>query len=306
MINIDEQNYKALLDKEAKYWGEIYREVIDAGIFPDLQIPFRKQKINAIWDDSELNFFVRGKYIQKILNMSSYKPKMECLELCCGAGSLALEAARRGAHVTGIDISFEAIQIGKNYQRKIKKQPSYGKIDLVVGDLNTLKLPEERYDIVFVWDGLHHILKIDHCISEVVKTLKDDGFFVVHDHVKPPKWAHMLKWAISMLLLIILPTEKKRKKKKKKQAQNEILISPFEDISGENIIKSISTKLKIIELQRYMSFSNYVVVRIPPNFKFRFGLIRIIMLLDAFFVYFHILKPEYFFVIAKKFASARA
>lgn len=311
MAKVDEQTYKELLGKEAKYWDKVSHDMLNAGQFPDLQIPFRKQGAQALWDDSEVNFFVRGKYLQKLLNICCYKSGIECLELCCGIGALTLEAARRDANVTGIDIASKAIQIGKNYQAKIQKQPNLGKVDLVVSDLNTIKLPEKKYNAVFVWDGLHHIIKIDHLVSEVVKTLKDDGVFVVHDHVSIPKWRRKLAMAISGLLLLILPTEKKFSTKikeiwiiilrRKKSAQYEkVLTSPFEDVSGENIIKSIRIKFKIVELHRYLSLSHYIAAKIRLDCKWRFGLIRFITVLDTFLTFFRILKPEYFFLVAHK------
>lgn len=44
------------------------------------------------------------------------EPGRDVLELCCGPGKLALEAAQGGAHVTEIDISPDVIEVGKRYQ----------------------------------------------------------------------------------------------------------------------------------------------------------------------------------------------
>lgn len=324
----EKRGYEEILAEESKYWGHRARARLKEGFVPDLQVAFRKKNSRALWDDSEINFFVRGKYITKLLNASCSKNGMKCLELCCGAGSLALEAARKGAHVTGIDISSEAVLIGRQYQAKISKQPISGKVNLIVGDLNAIRLPQKKYGSVFVWDGLHHISEIDHLVSEVSKTLQDDGVFVIHDHVSPPKWSRLLAWITSELISLILPTrdslstkfknESRRyfafilKKTKlhrpgrqgtKSQVSKEALTSPFEDVSGENIIDSVGRHFRITELERYSSISHLVVGRIRPDCIHKYGLIRFVCTLDAFLTSLRILKPEYFFLIARKGSS---
>ncbi len=281
------------------------------GQLPDLQIPYRKKQACALWDDTDVNLFVRGKYVKNILDLCCYKPGSECLELNCGPGVLALEVSRRGANVTGIDIASDAIQIAKDYQSKIIKQKNQGTINLFTGDLNTINLPEKQYDVVFVWDGLHHIAEIDHLVSEIAKTLKDEGVLVVHDHAGIPLWKRKLAEKTSRLLIHILPTENNYSKKirkvkdsilktNKKTQQEELLTSPFEGVSGENIIKSIKSKFKIVELQRYLSLTQHVAAKIQPDCRWRFGLISLIIVVDNLLSMLRILKPEYFFLIARK------
>lgn len=189
MLRTDERNYQILSKQEATYWGKTFKGMLDSGCPPDLQIKYRAEKPVALWDDSEVNTFVRGDFVSKIVNICCSKPGREVLELCCGAGALALEVARRGAHVTGIDISPEAIEIGKKYQAELGFE---GSIDLIVGDLNTTKLPKDKYDVIFAWDGLHHIANIDHLISEVTGALMPGGIFIVHDHAASSKKEHFL------------------------------------------------------------------------------------------------------------------
>ncbi|MGA3058965.1 MAG: class I SAM-dependent methyltransferase [Candidatus Bathyarchaeia archaeon] len=300
-----------MLDEESRYWGFIMHQDLEEGVVPDLRVPFRKQKAAFIWDDTEVNLFVRGKYIKKLLNVCSSKNNAQCLELCCGTGSLSLEAARRGADVTGIDCSSGAIFIGKQYEKEISKNYS-GKINLFVGDLNTIELPKKKYDSVFVWDGLHHITNIEYLVSQVSETLNDNGVFVVHDHVSAPKWQGVCAAIISELLILILPTcdnfsnkimsfiDSAKIHKNKSQINKVILSSPFEDVSGENIISSIRNQFKIAELKRYSCLSPNVVAKIRPNCKYRFGLIRFVCGIDTFLISLRIMHPESFFLIAHK------
>ena len=165
----DQKNYDELAGQEASYWGKRAKEKSEAGVIPDLQFRYRAEESENLWDDSEVEAFVRGGFVSKIMNVCCSKPGRDVLELCCGPGKLALEAARRGAHVTGIDISPEVIEVGKRYQAGLSFE---GSVDLVVGDLNKITLPREKYDVVFAWDGLHHIADINHLISEVKSSLR--------------------------------------------------------------------------------------------------------------------------------------
>ena len=147
---IDQGPYDVLLDEEAEYWGKEFKKMLKAGRKPDLRVPFRKSGAIASWDDSKVDFLLRGKYRRIILDICSTTPGKYCLELCCGSGALSLEAARRGANVTGIDVSPEAIQIGNEYKAGLDERIP-GELSFEIGDLNTLELPNKRYDVVFVW-----------------------------------------------------------------------------------------------------------------------------------------------------------
>ena len=120
----------------------------------------------------------------------------------------------------------------------------------------------------------------------------------------------MLKWTFNKFIYtfriifykqIISKFKKHTTNSKFEPIKNKIALrSPFEDISGENIIKSVDSKFKIIKLQRYLALTHYIAAQIHPKCKIRFILIKFIMKIDSILVYFHILKPEYFFIIAYK------
>jgi SAM-dependent methyltransferase len=78
----------------------------------------------------------------------------------------------------------------------------FGSLSYEVADLNRITLPESRYDVVLAWDGLHHIVALDHLMSEIRKTLRAEGVFIFSDHVgiKP------LSRLLGGLLYLFLPT----------------------------------------------------------------------------------------------------
>lgn len=73
------------------------------------------------------------------------------LDAGCGTGSLAIEAAQRGAHVVAIDVAGSLIEVA---ERRAARVPMRGKIDFRVGDM-LVDAPAE-VDHIVAMDSLIH------------------------------------------------------------------------------------------------------------------------------------------------------
>lgn len=73
------------------------------------------------------------------------------LDAGCGTGALAVEAARRGAHVTAIDLSSTLVQLARE---RLPRDLGSGRIDFRVGDMLDPGLG--RFDHVVGMDSLIH------------------------------------------------------------------------------------------------------------------------------------------------------
>ena len=73
------------------------------------------------------------------------------LDAGCGTGALAVEAARRGAHVTAIDLSPTLIGLARE---RLPAELGRGRIDFLVGDMFDESLG--RFDHVVAMDSLIH------------------------------------------------------------------------------------------------------------------------------------------------------
>ena len=73
------------------------------------------------------------------------------LDAGCGTGALAVEAARRGAHVTAIDLSPTLVQVARE---RLPQRLGHGEIDFRVGDMLDPSLG--RFDHVVAMDSLIH------------------------------------------------------------------------------------------------------------------------------------------------------
>lgn len=78
------------------------------------------------------------------------------LDAGCGTGALALEAARRGAAVTAIDLSPTLIGLARE---RANGAVSAGSVEFLVGDM--LDLPPGRFDHVVAMDSLIHYRAAD-------------------------------------------------------------------------------------------------------------------------------------------------
>ena len=95
----------------------------------------------------------------------SYLPEdmtgLRVLDAGCGTGSLAVEAAKRGAHVVAIDLSKTLIETAK---QRLPSEIGAGRIDFCVGDYADPALGE--FDHVVAMDSLIHYKK-----NDIVRTL---------------------------------------------------------------------------------------------------------------------------------------
>jgi magnesium-protoporphyrin O-methyltransferase len=86
------------------------------------------------------------------------------LDAGCGTGALAVEAARRGAEVVGIDVSPRLVEIARE---RLPREIGKGRIDLRVGDMLDPGLG--AFDHVVAMDSLIHYRARD--IAEVLAGL---------------------------------------------------------------------------------------------------------------------------------------
>ncbi len=97
------------------------------------------------------------------------------LEISCGGAQCGIAMAKKGAKVTGIDISKEQLKFAEKLAEKNK-----AKIDLYQGDVKKLnKIKPNSQDIVFTAWALHYVDNLESCFKEVHRVLKKGGNFVL-------------------------------------------------------------------------------------------------------------------------------
>jgi SAM-dependent methyltransferase len=93
----------------------------------------------------------------------------DVLEAMCGSGHSTGFLLGRGARVTGLDVSAEALQLFRT------KWPSS---EARVASILAPGLPASSFDVVLVVGGLHHVHPhVDEAVDQIWRLLKPGGYF---------------------------------------------------------------------------------------------------------------------------------
>lgn len=107
-----------------------------------------------------------------LIEKMGLKPGMAALDVPCGNGRLAIELARRGIQMTGVDLSAGYIH---------EAQRTDAGVELVLGDMRALPW-RSRFDAAFCWGNSFGYFDHGNCVrflEGVARTLKPDGRFMM-------------------------------------------------------------------------------------------------------------------------------
>jgi SAM-dependent methyltransferase len=92
------------------------------------------------------------------------------LEVGCGLGTMAMNWARAGAHVTAVDLNPTAVA---QTRRRLELHGLEGQV--AEGDGRSLPFPDASFDYVWSWGVLHHSPDLDSSLRELVRVLRPGG-----------------------------------------------------------------------------------------------------------------------------------
>lgn len=123
----------------------------------------------AIWTETE-----PPKELIELVENGEIKP-CKVLDIGCGEGFYAIYLASQGFEVTGIDLSKNAIKYAK--QNASKKG---AKINFIAMDILDLSKINEKFDFIFEWALLHHIMpeKRKKYVKDVSDLLNKNGKYL--------------------------------------------------------------------------------------------------------------------------------
>lgn len=94
------------------------------------------------------------------------RPGDRVLDACCGTGDLAIEAARAGGRVTGLDFSPAMLE------RARRKAPE---LDWIEGDVLALPFEDASFDAATVGFGIRNVADLDGALAEVARVVRPGG-----------------------------------------------------------------------------------------------------------------------------------
>jgi SAM-dependent methyltransferase len=101
-----------------------------------------------------------------LLDAAGIAPGMAVLDLCCGAGLIAGEAAARGAEVTGLDFSPAMLA---------EARAAHPALHFAEGNAETMPFPDASFDVVVSSFGIHHVPRPARAAAEVFRVLRPGG-----------------------------------------------------------------------------------------------------------------------------------
>lgn len=130
-------------------------------------------------------FYTKGRYpefsekmaklIPPILNQYKLAP-VTILDIACGEGTFAIEIAKMGFQVTGIDLSQDMLRFAK-----VKAKKANVNVKFVQKDMRKLNY-SEKFELVTCWyDSLNYLIKkeaLEKTFSGVSQALKKGGLFI--------------------------------------------------------------------------------------------------------------------------------
>lgn len=121
----------------------------------------------------------------KILDAAGLKPGQKVLEVGCGPGFFTIPAAKivgKKGSVYALDNNPAAVGA---VRRKIEKK-GLKNIDVMLTDASETGLPDESFDVAFLFGVIHALDDLDAVIREMHRVLKMKGILAVQ---KTPRWS---------------------------------------------------------------------------------------------------------------------
>ncbi len=106
------------------------------------------------------------------------------LDLACGTGDIAFEAAAAGSRVIGLDITPRMVRLAS-----LKPHRCRPAVRFVTGDMMALPLPDAMFDVVTTGYGLRNVPDLAGALAEIHRVLRPGGLLLSLDFDKPPNRA---------------------------------------------------------------------------------------------------------------------
>ncbi len=107
------------------------------------------------------------------------------IDVACGTGDIAFEAARYGANVIGLDVTTRMIQLARGKAGLLKTDGMWPVPHFTVGDMMALPFADASADVVTTGYGLRNVPGLAEAADEIARVLKPGGRLLSLDFNRP-------------------------------------------------------------------------------------------------------------------------
>ena len=147
----------------------------------------------------------RYSHIQQYESILRFVEKnMRVLDVGCGEGVLSVMMAKKGAIVTGCDLSKPNIEKCKLYA----KESGISNSEFIVGDAEKLPFDDSSFDLVVSSHVLEHLPDFDKGLSEVMRVTKKRAIVAIPTILNPCSWVQVgagMFWLKGLRSFVALP-----------------------------------------------------------------------------------------------------
>ena len=144
----------------------------------------QRAQVGDLLTESELRLFERQRHTEKeritrFMKIIEPRPDHFFLDVGCGVGQLTFHLARAGAAVVGIEVGFEAVQVGSAI---LKECSLPAPVNFICQDAISLPFQNEIFDRVVCADVMEHLSEEEKraVLLEVYRVLKPGGEVFLH------------------------------------------------------------------------------------------------------------------------------
>lgn len=166
-----------------------------------------KSALHATWSAGDYGLIAKGmeRSAEDFLERASIESGESVLDIACGAGQLAIPAARAGARVTGLDVAEEWI-----IQARARAAEEGLEARFDVGDAEQLPYDDASFDVVISLIGVMFAPRPEVATAEMLRVCRPGGriilgnwtpegfvgefFRTISSHVPPPDMPSPLLW----------------------------------------------------------------------------------------------------------------
>lgn len=155
----------------------------------------KKKQVEQMFDTISGNYDSMNRMItlgtdqgwrRKVLKMVSDTQPESILDIATGTGDLAILFSKTNASkIVGLDLSAGMLEAGRI---KVKELQLENRIEMIQGDSEALPFPDNSFDVISVGFGIRNFEDLEKGLSEIVRVLKPNGFFIILETSVPTQF----------------------------------------------------------------------------------------------------------------------